>query len=309
LPALGILTIAFSLALLAWLVHVVDPANIVTAFSGIPLGHVIAGLLMVQFQVVLSAIRWRFTAHRLGHAISLPIAVREYYLGSFLNQIMPGGMAGDAFRAYRNKTEGEGGWKRPAAAVLLERLSGQMAFFALTGIGLAVWPLIPGDHLPKEFATLTWGCVAIALAATGVAIGLGKARLPARLRGLKPELTAAFCKDGAFAIQAGLSMTIVASYVATFFIAASAVGTPLPAFAAVTIIPLCLLTMLIPVSVGGWGTREAAAASLWPLLGFTSAQGFSASVLYGMFSLIGVAPVGLYLTFTWLLARGRKRSG
>lgn len=308
MPALGILTITFCLALVTGLVLAVDPAKIVTAFANVPPGHIVAGLLIVQLQVILSAVRWRFTAHRLGHDISLGLAVREYYLGSFLNQILPGGMAGDALRAYRATEDGEGGWKRPAAAVFLERLSGQIAFFTLTGIGLVVWPFVAGDHLPKEFATLVWVCLGIAIAIAALAVGFGKARLPARLKGLKPDLMAAFWEDRAFAVQTSLSITIVVSYVATFFIAASAVGTPLPAIAAVTVIPLCLLTMLIPVGVGGWGTREAAAASLWPLLGFTSAQGFSASVLYGLFSVIGVAPVGIALVLKGILALSRKRS-
>jgi glycosyltransferase 2 family protein len=300
LPTFGIVTIFCSVALLVWLVFAVDPVHVIGALLGVPMGHVVVALVIVQVQVILSAIRWRFTAKRLGHSISLPVAVREYYFGSFLNQIMPGGMAGDAFRAYRSKADGEGGWKRPAAAVLLERLSGQLAFFLLTGIGLVVWPIVLGDHFPKEFATLAWICIGIVLGVGTLALVLGKVKLPARLSGLRPELTAAFWKDGAFAVQASLSVTIVASYVATFFIAASAVGTPLPAIAAVTIIPLCLLTMLIPISVGGWGTREAAAASLWPLLGFTSAEGFSASLLYGIFSLMGVAPAGLYVLLKWL---------
>ncbi|WP_230987231.1 lysylphosphatidylglycerol synthase transmembrane domain-containing protein [Allorhizobium terrae] len=306
MPAPGILTIAFCFALVAGLILAVDPAKIVAAFANVPPGHILAGLLIVQLQVILSAVRWRFTAQRLGHDMPLGLAVREYYLGSFLNQILPGGMAGDAVRAYRATEEGEGGWKRPAAAVVLERLSGQIAFFALTGIGLVVWPFVARDHLPKEFASLVWICLSLALVVAGLAVGFGKARLPARLRGLKPDLMAAFWQDRAFAVQTSLSVTIVASYVATFFIAASAVGTPLPAIAAVTVIPLCLLTMLIPVSVGGWGTREAAAASLWPLLGFTSAQGFSASVLYGLFSVIGVAPVGIALVLKGLWARKHK---
>ncbi|MGV8935694.1 MAG: lysylphosphatidylglycerol synthase transmembrane domain-containing protein [Allorhizobium sp.] len=305
---LGILAVLFCLSLLTGLVVAVDPARVMVALGDIPPGHALAALLIVQIQIILSAVRWRFTAARLGHPIALPLAVREYYVGSLLNQILPGGMAGDAFRAYRNRGEDVGGWKRPATAVVLERLSGQLAFFLLTGVGLIAWPFLLADRLPQQFSTLVWVFLAIVLAVLGLGLALGKSRLSTVLQRLRPDLAAAFWSDGAFAVQAVLSATIVAGYVATFLIAASAVGTPLPAIAAVTAIPLCLITMLIPAGIGGWGTREAAAAALWPLFGFTSAQGFSASLLYGMLSLVGAAVPGLYLLARSFLAGRIARS-
>ena len=66
-----------------------------------------------------------------------------------------------------------------------------------------------------------------------------------------------------------------------FMAASAAVGAPLPALAAVTAIPLGLLTMLIPATIAGWGARETAAASLWPLIGYTASDGVAASILYG----------------------------
>ena len=97
---------------------------------------------------------------------------------------------------------------------------------------------------------------------------------------------------------------IVCGYIAVFLVASRAVGAPLPAIAAVTAIPLCLMTMLIPAGIGGWGTREAAAAALWPLFGFTNAEGVAASLLYGVISLAGAAvPGGISVAVS--LYRGR----
>lgn len=306
--ALGILAVLFCLALLAGLVVAVDPANVMAALANVPPGHALAALLIVQGQIVLSAVRWRFTAGRLGHPIALPLAVREYYVGSMLNQILPGGVAGDAFRAYRNRSEEAGGWQRPATAVILERLSGQLAFFLLTGVGLVAWPIVLADRLPEGFSTLVRIFLAILLASLCLGLVLRKSRLATRLQRLRPGFAAAFWTDGAFVVQAALSTTIVAGYLATFLIAASAVGSPLPAIAAVTAIPLCLMTMLIPAGIGGWGTREAAAAALWPLFGFTGAEGLSASLLYGVLSLVGAAVPGSYLLARSFLA-GRVARG
>jgi uncharacterized membrane protein YbhN (UPF0104 family) len=308
LPFLGTLAVIVCPVLLVWLVMVADPTKVVAALAAVPPGDVLLALAIVQIQVVLSAVRWRFTARRLDHEISLPVAVREYYVGSFLNLILPGGMGGDALRAYRNRTGDDGGWKRPAAAVLLERLSGQLAFFLLTGIGLVAWPLFMADRLPDGLLPLALVCLALLTAAAGLGFVFGRIRLSSRLDAMRPHLVAAFWRDGAFAVQIGLSALVVAGYIATFVVAAKAVGTPLPVVAAVTVIPLCLLTMVIPISLGGWGTREAAAAALWPLLGFSSAEGLSASLLYGAISLIGVAPFGLYFLVRSAAGRFRGRT-
>ena len=107
-------------------------------------------------------------------------------------------------------------------------------------------------------------------------------------------------------MQAGLSALIVASYVLTFLLASDAVGATLPPIAAVTVVPLCLLTMLVPIGIGGWGTREAAATALWPLFGFTGAEGLAASLLYGVFSLAGTALPGLVVLAGSMLGGPRR---
>ncbi|AJY48093.1 hypothetical protein TM49_09870 [Martelella endophytica] len=295
------LTVAFCVAIIAALVTVVDPADVVAAFENVSLGPVLTGLAIVQLQVVLSALRWRFTADRLGQTIPAGLAIREYYIASFVNQILPGGMAGDAIRAYRARAED--GWKRPAAAIVLERLSGQLAFFLLAGAGLFVWPLLLSENLPPGFAGLVLIGVGIVVVIASLGLIVARTRLMARFENLKPDLAAVFWRRGAFAVQFGLSMFTVLSYIAVFMIAAYATGAPLPAVALITVIPLCLMTMLIPAGIGGWGTREAAAAALWPLLGLTSAEGLSASLLYGMLCLCGVAPQGLLFLATAMTRR------
>ncbi|PPJ46804.1 TIGR00374 family protein [Rhizobium sp. KAs_5_22] len=298
-------TIGAGLLLLAVVLFAVDPAGVIEALGRVPPGYILAAVLVVQVQIVLSALRWRFTAARLGHPIAVPIAVREYYLGSVLNQTLPGGIAGDATRVYRTSHRNSGGWKRAATAVVLERLSGQFAFFLLTCLGLMAWPILLPGRLPVDLAPAIWIVVAL-VAMIGGAVAWFGAPLRAWLGQFGPDLKAAFWKDGALAVQAGLSALIVASYVLTFLIASDAVGATLPPIAAVTAVPLCLLTMLVPIGIGGWGTREAAAAALWPLFGFSGAEGLAASLLYGMFSLAGTALPGLVVLAGSLLGGLRR---
>jgi uncharacterized membrane protein YbhN (UPF0104 family) len=297
------LLVAGLFAILLWRTDMVELRD---AFAQISAGPVLLCLALVQLQIILSAVRWRFTAHRLGQTIGLTDAIREYYVASFLNQSLPGGMGGDAVRAWRMRVEGKGGWKLPAKGILYERLSGQAAFFMILAIGLPIWPMLIADR-----SQLPSGWVAAALFVSGLFSAFGLRWLVRRsahpiLRQISEDAAEVFMRRQAWLIQSGLSVVVVTAYVAVFMIASHAIGASLPFEAALTIIPLCLLSMLIPVGLGGWGTREAAAMALWPLFGFSAAGGLAASLLYGAISLAGSAPALVILGLDAISIRHRN---
>ncbi|PYB69781.1 lysylphosphatidylglycerol synthase transmembrane domain-containing protein [Rhizobium wuzhouense] len=260
------------------------------AFARISPAPVIAALCLVQLQIILSALRWRFTAARLGQVISTGRAIREYYVASLLNQSLPGGMGGDAIRAWRMRFAGEGGWKLPAKAILYERLSGQAIFFLILALGLPLWPLLIASQSPLR---MQWLVIAIGSAGLLLIFGvwwLSRGSARTTLQNLSNDAAEVFLRRHAWLVQSGVSLVVVAAYVAVFLLSSFAIGASLPWQAALTIIPLCLLSMLIPVGLGGWGTREAAAMALWPLFGFSAADGLAASLLYGALSFLGAAP-------------------
>lgn len=264
---------------------------------------VFAGLAFVQLQIILSALRWRFTAARLGHEIRVSRAIGEYYLASLLNLVLPGGIGGDAVRTVRAHASAKGDPQATPSAILravvLERLAGQVAFFAFTVAGLAAWPLLIDAGLPPgAFATLA--LVLLLMGGGGLAVlGLGRhapQRLRSRFAGLGPDVRKAWFARRAWIVQGLASLTIAALYIIAFAVASAAVGAPLPWPAVFAFVPLVLLTMLLPISVGGFGLREGAAAALWPLAGFDAAQGVAAAFLYGLLSLAGSLPglIGLF---------------
>ncbi|MDH4414754.1 MAG: lysylphosphatidylglycerol synthase transmembrane domain-containing protein [Rhizobium sp.] len=305
MPLLRILAPIALIALLAFLVSRTDMTALVSAFSQVSGAHVIAGLVLVQVQVIISALRWRFTAGRLGEPISATVAISEYYVASFLNQSLPGGVAGDAIRAYRMRNAGKGGWKGPAKAVIFERLSGQMAFFVLALTGLVAWPLVlGGEDAGRRALQMVLGFF-LFVAAVAATIVIAKRRSSWLVEVIE-DISRVFIRRGALAVQGSMSLVIVGSYVATFLLASHAIGAPLPGIAALTIIPLCLIAMLLPAGFGGWGTREAAAMALWPLLGATSTEGLAASLVYGGLSLAGALPGLAILSLEAIRGRPRR---
>ena len=91
-----------------------------------------------------------------------------------------------------------------------------------------------------------------------------------------------------------LSGVIVATYIAGLALCALSLGTP-PGAAVLTVFPLLLMAMALPVSVGGWGLREAAATVMLPLLGWSAGASLAVAALYGLSALLGALPGALVL--------------
>ncbi|WP_245409948.1 lysylphosphatidylglycerol synthase transmembrane domain-containing protein [Pararhizobium haloflavum] len=265
---------------------------------------IFVALLLVQGQIVLSALRWRFTAMRLGQPIGTRTAIGEYYLASLLNLVLPGGVGGDVLRAYRMTAQdagGSSGRDAPATvrAVMLERLAGQAAFCLIAAAGAFAWPLLLTGSRPEGTLTLlALPLLAVAIVAAAAWAVLRFGPEPARrfVADTGPDIIRAWFRQGAWLVQGVLSIVIALLYIAVFAIASAAVGAPLSWPAWITLVPLVLLTMLIPISVGGFGIREGAAAALWPLAGHAGSYGLAAALLYALLSIAGAAP-GLLLVW------------
>ncbi|WP_284774676.1 lysylphosphatidylglycerol synthase transmembrane domain-containing protein [Agrobacterium sp. lyk4-40-TYG-31] len=289
------------LAILAMIVVRTDLTALQQSLARVSWAAIISCIALVQVQIILSALRWRFTSQRLGQDIAPLKAIREYYVASLLNQTLPGGMSGDAVRAWRMRGDEPGGWKQPAKAVLFERLSGQIALFVLALVGLAIWPIVTGANFGQHTRHyLVFGATVIAAAV--IVLLLKKRRGEAR-SALRESLLDVFVRRKAWLFHTVTSIGILSAYIGVFFIAAQAADSGLPWIACFTIIPFCLVAMLIPTGFGGWGTREAAAMVLWPMLGAASVDGLAASITYGGLSLAGAAPGAIFLATAVLRKR------
>jgi len=278
-PALRVaLRLAVAGGLLAALWHWLDGPEALAHLRQARPGWLALGFGLLSAQIVLSALRWRLTAARLGQHFGAGFAVREYYLAVLANMTLPGGVIGDAGRAVRARADA--GLGVSVQAVVIERLAGQVALAAVLVPGLLLWPGWAGRGL---------GLLVLMVAAAGVAVWLARAG-PGMLRGLGRSLARAWWRDGAWRAQLGLSLAILACNIGGFAACAVAVGAGLPAVAVPVIVPLTLAAMLVPVSISGWGLREGAAAVLWPLAGLTAEAGIAASIAFGLTALAASLP-------------------
>ena len=279
-----VLRITISLGLLGLLLTQVDAGAVAARLAALDVRWLLPVLALTVLQVIASAWRWRFTAARLGLALPLGTAIREYYLATFANQVLPGGVLGDVGRAGRHAlASGEPG---PAArAVVLERASGQVAIALIAVIGIAL-------------ADIAWPAGGTAIALSAVALIAALAALAVRRIQRYPDgwlaiawrdTRRALLTRDAWPTQLAMSLAIAASYVGVYALAGIALDTPAPA-TWLPLIPIVLFSMLVPISVAGWGVRESVAAATWAAAGLGPADGTALAIAYGAIVLISSLP-------------------
>lgn len=288
------------LLLLAGIFWWLEPADILAEVQSLSTGWALLALVLTLPPLLLSAWRWRLTARLLDLSLGWQRAIREYYLALFLNQLLPGGVAGDAARAWRHsRASGRQGsaWR----AVIIERASGQLTMVLLTLVVVGLSPLwhgLLGEALSSLFST-GWLIFGIALTAAIVwVVPHLVRRSPAFLEGLGADLHRSLLASSVWPKHLLGSLLVVISYALVFVCAARAIGVQLPVTTLLALVPPVLLAMLIPVSVAGWGVREGAAAFFWGLAGFPPAQGVAVSMAYGLLVLISALPGAICLLQT-----------
>ena len=293
-----ILRLAISLlALLAvglWL----DPAAVISEVQGLSLPWLALGLAISVIQMMLCAWRWQLTAGLIGVPLRFRYALGEYYLAQLINQVLPGGMLGDAGRALRHAHQTPAAKGSAWRAVVIERASGQLAVALLTALALASSPLWHAALGTKGYLLLMLLLAVVAVTLWGglCFTAVLRQRWPyvnrwlSWVTPLKQDSRRSLFQRRVWWWQLTTSLLVVFSYALVMLCAARAIGVTLPASALLALAPALLLAMLVPLTVAGWGVREGAAASVWAWVGLLPSQGVAVSLAYGLVVFLTALP-------------------
>ena len=247
----------------------------VRAASGSPL-YLLGALALALLSIVLVALRWRLLAGWLGVAMSIRLAVRALFLAVFGGQLLPSAVGADVLRGWL-LTRKTNEFSRVVASLMADRL---VALFAACLLLLlsnrAVARIFPSyAAFVAPAAVLGSGAILfaflVALRRMGV---MGTAGVQARP--LLPAIAIALLVQGA--------AVVVAALVATAYCLDGS-------FALwISIIPLSVILSAIPVSVNGWGVREATIVVLAPRMGIAPADALLVSVTIGVVNMLASLP-------------------
>ncbi len=263
-----------------------------TAARSLPWWAIALGILLGAVGVLAQALRWRLVARH--HHIRMPVgpALARCWQAAFLNSLLPGGLAGDVLRAADDSSDAEVSAGRRAlasgfAAVTAERLAGTTVVFAAAAVALV--PL-------ASLAALA--CLVVAVVTAVVAW---------RWLRVLPRVDL-----GAVVL---LSVAGWAAFVGMFVLAVAVVAPEVDPTLAPGVAAVSIAGMSVPIAVGGWGTREAAAGWIFTVVGLDAGTGVTVSIGYGIMALLSTLPGAVVLAVRLAPrvraagdARGRRRA-
>jgi glycosyltransferase 2 family protein len=292
-------------AILAIVVWRVGSGSVVDGLRSLDAGVLLLGAALALVTTVACAWRWRLVARELGVAITLPGAVAACYRAQLLNTVLPGGVLGDVHRGVAHgRSTGETG--RALRAVAWERFAGQAVQAVVAALVLVLLPSPVRPVLPWLLAVLV---------VVGVGGWLLLARAPGRdawwsraVRVLRDDLRLALLVRRAWPGVVVASVVALAGYVATYVVAARAVGVDASVTTLLPLVVVVLVAAGLPLNLAGWGPREGMAAWAFAAAGTGAGTGVATAVAYGAIVLVASLPGVVVLALGAVPAHAREHA-
>lgn len=257
-------------------------------------GYLAAALAMVFAAFTLSFVRWYVLVRGLGMRFSLRDALRLGSMGFTLNQVMPGSVGGDLFKAAFLAHEQPGRRTEAVASVFIDRFIGLVAMFVVASVGLlfANQTLGRSPWLSSLEVTI-WsvaigGVVGILLVTSHLFSGLKTQELASRVPAIGHILSRLVAGLNRFSsrrryLAAAFAMAITTHclLVSTFWCISRGLPIVGPTFQQnTTIVPLALVAGALPLTPGGLGITETALAKLYGAIQLNEADGALVALTY-----------------------------
>ena len=293
---------AVSIALLACLLYLTDVHDMLSRLKVLSPAFVLFAWAYYAFCQGLSAYRWQLFLSVKDIRVPLKTLFNLYMIGMFLNNVIPGAVGGDVFKAYGLYQRTQRG-DYAVTSVFLERFAGLVGLGAISIAALVF--SFNRVHSPMVLAAV-WGAALFLVAVITVIWsstvfrvmgGLVDRVLP-KAAGEKVkalyEAMHSYKKHKQVLLAAfGISVVIQTLFAVYYSLTAQALGIGISVYYFLLFLPIVALVSMLPISIGGLGVREAAMVALFSQVGVASADVLSISltvfVVNGVLSLWGAA--------------------
>lgn len=284
------LNVALSLGLIALLLVLLDPRRVGALLLSADPWLLLLAAASNLLANVFGAERFRLALAMQGRRLARGPSFRIHFAGQFLNQVLPTGMGGDAYRVIA--TRPLGGLIRAVRAVLLDRAVGFALLVAMT--------LLAGPALLLVLPTFAQWATALTLA--GIGPGLAVVVWAAsrwRPRGLPKlaRIAIATLRDLARAFTGpsgprllGAAAGFIAFSLLAYVLTARALGSTVPLLVMLAAVPLIFVIKQIPISFAGWGPRELAAVHIFSGLESGDERSLAISLAFGVVMTLTALP-------------------
>jgi uncharacterized protein (TIRG00374 family) len=269
--------------------------------------------LLVVCDRVLMAYRWLTLLSPLNPTDRphLSAVMRIFFVSTFVGTFLPASIGGDAVRAYALSRQGVRAVDA-VASVLMDRLLGVVSIL-LVGVAGAVLArdLIDIRLLVPALALLTAACVAAVAVVFSPHMASLVGSVLSRIKKGQDAIHRLVAAIQRYAAYRGDLANVLACSVAvqvlrifqTYFLGL-ALGLIVPLEVYFALVPVILLIVLMPITINGIGTTQAAFVWLFGHVGVASAPAFALSVLFLAIAIVGNLPGGLLYLFGGMNKRG-----
>ncbi len=282
----GAVLVGLTMLTFWFLFRKIDLGAVLGLIGAVPIATWLVALLLTLSFPLLSALRWQLTLRAIGHRLPLRRCLAIILGVSPISALAPS-KAGDLLKAA--SLHGEVNLLEVGGGVLAERALdvATLALFALVG------GLLGGSPLAARVGAVVLALCVIALVLLpAVAASIPKPRLREKLQRTLLVL-------GGLKRQPGLAALVLlytaANWGATLLqthLLLRAVGAEVHFLLTMSAVPLAIFVGLLPITIGGMGTRDAALVTLLAPAA-TSAHALSVGLLYSFFGYWLPALIGI----------------
>jgi hypothetical protein len=299
--------VAVAAGLTAYILWISDPAAALDALARADWRWIAAAVGLVLADRTLNAYRWLVLLRPVsGARPPLSTILRVFFVSTFVGTFLPASVGGDAVRAVALSRHGVG-MADSVASVLADRVFGAMSIL-LVGAAAAAFapPSVPG-WLPPATATIAviaFTAVGLGLfsdAAEGIALWLLRRWTRGALLRAGTNLLESLRRYGRSAVALlnvlGGSIAVQLLRIVQAWMLGRSLSIDVGFTAYLIYVPVILLVMLLPITINGIGTSQAAFVWLFAESGVAAPDAFALSVLFVALGVVGNLPGGiLYAT-------------
>ena len=308
---LSTIKILISAALLYFSLRKVNLFDLTSRIHVESLGWIGLAIAVTFLQIFIGVLRWREVSTQCGAPIETRQAMCFNLIGTFFNQTLPSSIGGDAVRLWL-VARGGAGWRAATYSIFVDRAIGLIA------LAILIVATLPWSY---RFITDPNGRSALLLVDfAALAGGIGFLVL-----GLLPwpwlkrwwgthhlHACSVIANRVIFSRQHGpkvavLSLLVHVLAVVIAWCVVQSIAAPVAFGQIFQLVPPVMLITMLPISIAGWGVREATMGLAFGYAGLMTNEGVNVSLLYGAVSFM----VGAFGGLVWIFspekaARGTK---
>ena len=306
---LSTIKILVSAALLYFALRKANFADLASRINIASLGWIGLAIAVAFLQIFVGVLRWREVSAECGAPLGTMQAMRFNMIGAFFNQTLPSSIGGDAVRLWL-VARGGAGWRAATYSIFVDRAIGLIAL-AIVIVASLPWSysLIGDPH--GRSALLIIDLAALAGGAGFLVLG----RLPwpwlRRWWGTHHLYACSVIANRVIFSRvhgpkiAVLSLVVHVLAVVIAWCVVQSIAAPVLFGQVFQLIPPVMLITMLPISIAGWGVREATMGLAFGYAGLMTNEGINVSLLFGAVTFI----VGAFGGLVWIFSAEKAAKG